>query len=61
MSIPAPRPDPAVTEAIAAINDRTPIVMLIGRAGAGKSHFIRSLADRRNAPQPMLWLATDHR
>lgn len=55
MSIPAPRPDPAVTEAITAINDRTPVVMLIGRAGTGKSHFIRSLVERDpQYPQALL-------
>lgn len=43
--IPAPRPDPAVTEALTAINDRTPVIMLVGRAGTGKSHFIRTLVE----------------
>lgn len=41
----APLPDPAVAEARAALSDRTPIVMVVGRAGTGKSHFIRSLVD----------------
>ncbi|MFN3463622.1 MAG: ATP-dependent RecD-like DNA helicase [Terricaulis sp.] len=55
MSIPAPRPDPAVTEALTAINDRTPVVMLIGRAGTGKSHFIRSLVESNPGyPQALL-------
>ena len=52
--IPAKR-DPAVTEALAAINDRTPVVMLIGRAGTGKSHFIRTLVeDNPGYPQALL-------
>jgi ATP-dependent DNA helicase PIF1 len=38
-------PDPAVAEARAALSDRTPVVFVIGRAGTGKSHFIRSLVD----------------
>ncbi|QGZ97086.1 ATP-dependent DNA helicase [Terricaulis silvestris] len=41
----APQPDPAVAEARAALSDRTPIVMVVGRAGTGKSHFIRSLVE----------------
>ena len=46
MSIPAIRSaDPAIAEAHQALADRTPVVMLIGRAGTGKSHFIRSLVD----------------
>ncbi|MBL8536684.1 MAG: AAA family ATPase [Hyphomonadaceae bacterium] len=43
MAIPAALPDPAVAQARAALTDRTPVVMLIGRAGTGKSHFIRDL------------------
>jgi hypothetical protein len=51
----APSPDPAVAEARAALSDRTPIVMVVGRAGTGKSHFIRSLVDQdRNYPQAVL-------
>ena len=56
MSIPAIRSaDPAVAEAHQALADRTPVVMLIGRAGTGKSHFIRSLVDRDpQYPQALL-------
>ena len=56
MSIPAIRSaDPAVAEAHQALADRTPVVMLIGRAGTGKSHFIRSLIDRDpQYPQALL-------
>jgi hypothetical protein len=55
MSIPASMPDPAVAEARAALDDRTPVVLLIGRAGTGKSHFIRSLvADNPTFPQALL-------
>ncbi len=45
MPIPATYSDPAVTEAHQALADRTPVVLLIGRAGTGKSHFIRSLVE----------------
>jgi ATP-dependent DNA helicase PIF1 len=41
----APSSDPAVAEAREALSDRTPIVMVVGRAGTGKSHFIRSLVE----------------
>lgn len=41
----APSSDPAVAEARVALSDRTPIVMVVGRAGTGKSHFIRSLVE----------------
>lgn len=55
MSIPAPKLDPAVAEAHQALADRTPVVLLIGRAGTGKSHFIRSLVDRDPTyPQALL-------
>lgn len=55
MSIPAPFTDPAVAEAHQALADRTPVVLLIGRAGTGKSHFIRSLVDRDPTyPQALL-------
>lgn len=37
--------DPAIAEARAALADRTPVVLVVGRAGTGKSHFIRSLVD----------------
>ncbi len=39
------QPDPAITEARVALSDRTPVVLVVGRAGTGKSHFIRSLAE----------------
>ena len=54
--IPAARaPDPAVSEALTAINDRTPVVMLVGRAGTGKSHFIRNLVENNPGyPQALL-------
>ena len=45
MSILPKAPDPAVAEAQQALADRTPVVFVIGRAGTGKSHFIRSLVD----------------
>ena len=57
MSIPAPlsSADPAIAEARAALADRTPVVLLIGRAGTGKSHFIRSLVDANPGyPQALL-------
>ncbi len=48
-------PDPAIAEAHAALNDRTPVVMLVGRAGTGKSHFIRSLVESNPGyPQALL-------
>ncbi len=37
--------DPAIAEARTALADRTPVVLIVGRAGTGKSHFIRSLVD----------------
>ncbi|MGD9966369.1 MAG: ATP-dependent RecD-like DNA helicase [Hyphomonadaceae bacterium] len=53
--IPAPAPDSAVVEALNALAERTPVVMLIGRAGTGKSHFIRTLVDRDPGfPQALL-------
>ncbi len=45
MSIRTAASDQAVDEALAALDDRTPVVLLTGRAGTGKSHFIRSLVD----------------
>ncbi|MBX3511222.1 MAG: AAA family ATPase [Hyphomonadaceae bacterium] len=55
MSIPARALDPSITEAQAALADRTPVVMLLGRAGTGKSHFIRSLVESdREFPQALL-------
>lgn len=55
MTNPLALPDPAVAEAHQALADRTPVVLLIGRAGTGKSHFIRSLVDRDPTyPQALL-------
>ncbi len=55
MSIPARAADPAIAEARQALADRTPVVMLIGRAGTGKSHFIRALVnDDPSYPQALL-------
>lgn len=54
--LPAARaPDPAVAEARAALTDRTPVVLVTGRAGTGKSHFIRALVeDDPQLPQAVL-------
>jgi hypothetical protein len=47
--------DPAVAEARAALSDRTPVVFVVGRAGTGKSHFIRTLVDEDpQYPQALL-------
>jgi ATP-dependent exoDNAse (exonuclease V) alpha subunit len=47
--------DPAVAEARDALIDRTPIVMVVGRAGTGKSHFIRTLVEQDPGfPQALL-------
>ena len=55
MAIPGIPPDPAASEARAALDDRTPVVMVTGRAGTGKSHFIRSLVeDDPGFPQALL-------
>jgi hypothetical protein len=55
MTIPARLADPAINEAHTALSERTPVVMLIGRAGTGKSHFIRSLVDGNPGyPQALL-------
>jgi hypothetical protein len=57
MTIPQPSPnaDPAIAEVRAALADRTPVVLVIGRAGTGKSHFIRSLvAEDPGYPQALL-------
>ncbi len=43
MTTPAPAPDPAISQIEEALAERTPVVLVIGRAGTGKSHFIRSL------------------
>ena len=47
MAIPQPvqNTDPAVAEALDALSDRTPVVLVTGRAGTGKSHFIRALVE----------------
>ena len=45
MAIPQKAPDSAVLEAQTALDDRTPVVFVTGRAGTGKSHFIRSLVE----------------
>lgn len=45
MAIPQKTPDSAVLEAQTALDDRTPVVFVTGRAGTGKSHFIRSLVE----------------
>jgi hypothetical protein len=55
MSIPALLPDPAVADARAALAERTPVVLVIGRAGTGKSHFIRTLVEENpDYPQALL-------
>lgn len=53
--IPVRAPDPAIAEAEQALADRTPVVLLVGRAGTGKSHFIRKLVtDNPGYPQALL-------
>lgn len=48
-------PDPAIAEARAALEERTPVVLVVGRAGTGKSHFIRALVEEdRQFPQAVL-------
>jgi hypothetical protein len=55
MSIPAPLSQSAVAEARIALDERTPIVLVTGRAGTGKSHFIRSLVEEDPGfPQALL-------
>ncbi|MFT3728649.1 MAG: DEAD/DEAH box helicase [Terricaulis sp.] len=56
MSIPAaPKFDSDAATALTALNDRTPVVLVTGRAGTGKSHFIRSLVEAdRGYPQALL-------
>jgi hypothetical protein len=46
--------DPAAAAARAALAARTPVVLLIGRAGSGKSWFIRKLAAEDSTPQVIL-------
>ncbi len=53
--IPQRAADPAVIAAQVALSDRTPVVMVVGRAGTGKSHFIRKLVEEdRSYPQAVL-------
>jgi hypothetical protein len=55
MTVPASRPDLALSQVHEALAERTPVVLVIGRAGTGKSHFIRSLvAEDPNFPQAVL-------
>jgi hypothetical protein len=47
--------DHAVAQARAALADRTPVVLVTGRAGTGKSYFIRALVNEEpNFPQALL-------
>jgi len=46
-------PDPAA-QAREALQDGAPVVMLLGRAGTGKSHFIRELIKDADRPQVIL-------
>jgi len=46
--------DPAIAAAHQALAEQTPIVLLTGRAGTGKSHFIRSIANEGRIPQAVL-------
>ena len=53
--IPALIPDPAAEAARAALDAREPIILLTGRAGTGKSWFIRKLMeDDKHRPQVVL-------
>ncbi len=45
MAIPAHTTDSPVSDAMTALDERTPVVFVTGRAGTGKSHFIRSLVE----------------
>lgn len=55
MAIPGIPPDPAASEARTALDDRTPVVLVTGRAGTGKSHFIRTLVEEDPGfPQALL-------
>src|SRR5690349_16644442 len=45
----------AIAEAHNALSERTPVVFVTGRAGTGKSHFIRSLVEQDpQLPQAVL-------
>lgn len=46
--------DPAIAAAHQALSELAPIVLLTGRAGTGKSHFIRALANEGRIPQAIL-------
>lgn len=47
--------DEAIAQARAALSERTPVVFVTGRAGTGKSHFIRALVEEDpQAPQAVL-------
>lgn len=46
--------DPAVAAARQALAEKTPIVFVTGRAGTGKSHFIRGLAAEESIAQAIL-------
>ncbi|MDX2235431.1 MAG: DEAD/DEAH box helicase [Hyphomonadaceae bacterium] len=51
----APAPDPAALAARAALDARDPVVLLTGRAGTGKSWFIRRLIEEdQHRPQVVL-------
>jgi ATP-dependent exoDNAse (exonuclease V) alpha subunit len=47
-------PDPVLAEAEAALAAQAPIVLLTGRAGTGKSHFVRALAENDDAAHAIL-------
>jgi hypothetical protein len=47
--------DPAIAEAREALSTRTPVVFVTGRAGTGKSHFVRALVEEDpSLPQAVL-------
>lgn len=53
MATPLP-PDPAAVAAREALDNKTPVVLLTGRAGTGKSHFVRTLVADTDLPQAIL-------